>query len=1135
LDNQTYIKWASQDFPLNKPKTLWIHAPAGFGKSVLCARIIESLLKTKESPLIHFFCSSDVETQREPIAIIRSWILQIVDLNEAASDLVWENLSAKKTVSASSFDIWETFTTILSCVPDCTLIVDGLDECTQTENSGRTVEENVRQDFLINLKKSLMSTSARLLVISRDEVDIRSEMSSNVENPMEQTMYECSISKDDVQPDIALFSRSIVDRKLSNKDDLLRKELATQMTEKSNGMFLWIKLQERCLRKGKNKKQLFQAIENLPIGLEHAYERDWMKISDPTNLDKARALAILQWVTFALRPLTVLELTEALIVMDDDIEIDDLQIDELPDSIDQDYVDDQILGLCGSLLEIKSSDSNQPLSARTIHLVHFSVKEFLLYKMSKTETFRAEGAALSDQISQNCHLASICLRYLSYEKSWLCSSDSSCDGKCSPFLDYAVRSWYLHVSLERETDKKLAQSINRFFDPNNQNFNLWRIHLEPNQQPTSENDSVVENTPAMPLYYASLFGFIDAVKFLQQHEMIQMNAIGGRYGTALQAACIRGHSEIVAFLCSHGAEINLRGGEFTTAINAAAFAGHDKIIQYLLSLGADISITDPQGRTPLYHASQEGHLEAVKLLLENRAKINVLDCENNSPLHIAIISGHLEVAKLLIQNEANINTPGFIGWTPVNVAAAEGHLEVVKFLVENGADMNISNAKEWTSVNSAANAGHLEVVKYLVENGADMSISSAEGWTPVNSAAYMGHFEVVKYLVENGADMNISNANGCTPVNSAADGGHLEVVKYLVENGADINISNAEGWTPVNSAAHMGHFEVVRFLVENGADINISSANGWTPVNSAAAEGHFEVVKYLVQHGADITISNSDGLNAVHTAAINGHLDILKLFLGNEADINPSSSNEVNLSPRHYVDADSQDSKGRTPLSLAASQGHEAVAKLLLAYDVDADSKDSHGRTPLLWAAEYGHEAVAKLLLAHNVDADSRDSHGRTPLSWTASLGHEAVAKLLLAHNVDADSRDSDERTPLLWAADSGHEAIVKLLLAHDVDADSKDSDGRTSLSRAASHGYETVVKLLLAHDVDADSQDSEGRTPLSWAAKSGHEAVVKLLLEKSIDMNAKDNTARTPISWAKEFGREGIIKLLLEKGANAS
>src|ERR1700722_12955658 len=107
--------------------------------------------------------------------------------------------------------------------------------------------------------------------------------------------------------------------------------------------------------------------------------------------------------------------------------------------------------------------------------------------------------------------------------------------------------------------------------------------------------------------------------------------------------------------------------------------------------------------------------------------------------------------------------------------------------------------------------------------------------------------------------------------------------------------------------------------------------------------------------------------------------------------------------------ADLKGKDGRSPLSISAENGHEAVVKRLLAQDdVDVNSKDlQYGQTPLSWAAKKGHDAVVKLLLARDdSDVNSNDGiYGKTPLSWAAENGHEPVVKLFLTRDdVDADS-----------------------------------------------------------------------------------------------------------------------------------
>ncbi|KPA38507.1 nacht and ankyrin containing protein, partial [Fusarium langsethiae] len=165
----------------------------------------------------------------------------------------------------------------------------------------------------------------------------------------------------------------------------------------------------------------------------------------------------------------------------------------------------------------------------------------------------------------------------------------------------------------------------------------------------------------------------------------------------------------------------------------------------------------------------------------------------------------------------------------------------------------------------------------------------------------------------------------------------------------------------------------------------------------------------------------------------------------------PEGTNMIHLVSRYHLmeplrvilrranqagtDIDVRDGSGRTPLSWAAEEGHEDVARLLLGTDkADVDAKDNgRGWALLTWAARNLRNAFAKLtivkwlLATGQVDVDAKDNNGRTPLSWAARHGHEAIVKLLLATGkVDVDAKDTEYgRTPLSWAAENGHEAIV--------------------------------------------------------------------------------------------------------------
>ena len=73
-----------------------------------------------------------------------------------------------------------------------------------------------------------------------------------------------------------------------------------------------------------------------------------------------------------------------------------------------------------------------------------------------------------------------------------------------------------------------------------------------------------------------------------------VNAQGGRYGNALQAASRGGQDHVVQMLLDRDADINAQGGDYGNALQAALSGHHYQIAELLRQRGA-IDV-DPESR-----------------------------------------------------------------------------------------------------------------------------------------------------------------------------------------------------------------------------------------------------------------------------------------------------------------------------------------------------------------------------------------------------------------------------------------------------------------------------------------------------------------------------------------------------------
>ncbi|KAH8648579.1 hypothetical protein BX600DRAFT_502966 [Xylariales sp. PMI_506] len=169
MDRDEFCDWLSPDFPSESAKVLWIPGPAGYGKTVLTARVVQNLTVQKHSNLAVFFFSSDLENRADPFIVARSWISQMISANSEAFELACEKLDLQNNLSASSSEVMDLFKEIVQKVPSCTFIVDGLDECSSKRTWSTT--QNICLGSFIRIRLQSMA-GTRGLPGLRDKVGI---------------------------------------------------------------------------------------------------------------------------------------------------------------------------------------------------------------------------------------------------------------------------------------------------------------------------------------------------------------------------------------------------------------------------------------------------------------------------------------------------------------------------------------------------------------------------------------------------------------------------------------------------------------------------------------------------------------------------------------------------------------------------------------------------------------------------------------------------------------------------------------------------------------------------------------------------------------------------------------------------
>jgi ankyrin repeat protein len=489
---------------------------------------------------------------------------------------------------------------------------------------------------------------------------------------------------------------------------------------------------------------LNKALRTLPPTLDQTYERILSAISGE---HAEYAMRILQWLTFSERPLTVEEVAEVVAIdvgRDPAFERDEVLEDPL-----------EALKICSSLVTI-TTDTVEGLSWSPIPifaLAHYSVQEYLVSDGIK------QGSAKQYSMQEaECHsaIAKGTLKYLLQFQQPI--SEEVVESFA--LARYSARFWCIHLEKTEgdiERLSRLAMSLMTIEGP----AYLTLVRLSDPDLRLEDFRRNLNSVPT-PLYYCAQLGLSTLTRLLLDRGD-DVNAQGGGYSNALQAASFRGHEQVVKILLDQGADINAQSRDYSNALQAASFRGHEQVVKILLDQGADVNAQSGYYSNALHAASCNGHEQVVKILLDQGADVNAQGGKYSNALQAASSKGHEQVVKILLDQGADINAQSRDYSNALQAASFRGHEQVVKILLDQGADVNAQGRIHGNALQVASSIGHEQIVQILLDQGADVNAQSGYYGNALHAASCNGHEQVVKMLLAAGAHLPKKTNLGLRP------------------------------------------------------------------------------------------------------------------------------------------------------------------------------------------------------------------------------------------------------------------------------------------------------------------------------------------------------------------------------------
>jgi ankyrin repeat protein len=445
--------------------------------------------------------------------------------------------------------------------------------------------------------------------------------------------------------------------------------------------------------------------------------------------------------------------------------------------------------------------------------------------------------------------------------------------------------------------------------------------------------------------------------------------------------------------------------------------------------------------------------------------------------------------------------------------------------------------------------------------------------SPIAAAARTGNLAAVRTLIQRRADVNLPESDGSTALLWAAYHSDVDMTRALVAAGARVDAANRYGVTPLLQASRTGDAAVMQVLLEAGANPSLASPDAETPLMAASRAGRTEAVHLLLARGADVDgTGGAQKQTALMWAAAEGHLDVVRTLL--EVGAAPNLTGHVtSFTKREHAD---HPTGGFTALMFAVRNGHEAVARALVARGADLQATNGDGATAMIIAIVNDRFDLAAALLELGADPDdgslyhavdmhdaTTDMRARDGSQLRANHPNTLTAldlvKLLLDRGADPNKRavgalhsttlccgDFANGTPFYRAAIAADVEVLQLMIARgaqiewvpsEVKNESEGQGGGGAGRGANANVGRTPLMVAMAGGRGAafgagPGFNREGPPPFREASNRTPVDALKVLLAAGANPNATAPDGSTPLHQASDRGSLEMIRVLADAGA---